>query len=320
MKNDNPLKSISTFYNKMSIFGKILVILALFLMIVIFFNSVNARNNKNITNITTEGFVEHNNFLYKSGVDIYDKFYSEIYDQLVFSNVKDVFEIGAIKSKTEPSEHSKILDIGSGTGHHVGKFTESGLDIVGLDISPSMIAKATELYPNCKFQQGDALNNSSFSFNTFTHILCMYFTIYYFKDKNIFLQNCYDWLMPGGFLIIHIVDRDNFDPILPPGNPLLLVSPQKYAKKRITSTKLKFNNFEYSANFNFKPQEDLAIFNEKFKFKDGKVRKQEHKLYMEDENAIINIAQNIGFIVESQIDLIKCAYANQYLYIFTKPE
>ena len=147
----------------------------------------------------------------------------------------------------------------------------------------------------------------------------MYFTIYYFKDKNMFLQNCYDWLMPGGFLIIHLVDRDHFDPILPPGNPLLLVSPQKYADKRITSTKLKFNNFNYSANFNFKPQEDLAIFNEKIKFNDGKVRKHEHKLYMESESTIVNMTQNIGFIVEAKIDLIKCAYAHQYLYIFTKP-
>ena len=43
-----------------------------------------------------------------------------------------------------------------------------------------------------------------------------------------------DWLMPGGYLIVHLVDRESFDPILPPGNPLYVVSPQKYAKERIT--------------------------------------------------------------------------------------
>lgn len=314
MKNNNPLKSINTFYNKMSIFGKLLFLIALFLIIVMFFNSIRARNNNN-----KEGFIQDNKFLYKTGQDIYDEFYSEIYDYLVFSNVKDNFEIGAIVNNTNPSEHSRILDIGSGTGHHVGKLTEKSLDVIGLDISQSMISQAKKMYPNGKFEQGDALNSSKFSFNTFTHILCMYFTIYYFKDKNMFLQNCYDWLMPGGFLIIHLVDRDHFDPILPPGNPLLLVSPQKYADKRITSTKLKFNNFNYSANFNFKPQEDLAIFNEKIKFNDGKVRKHEHKLYMESESTIVNMTQNIGFIVEAKVDLIKCAYAHQYLYIFTKP-
>ena len=75
---------------------------------------------------------------------------------MVFSNVKDNFEIGAIVNNTNPSEHSRILDIGSGTGHHVGKLTEKGLDVVGLDISQSMISQAKKMYPNGKFEQGDA--------------------------------------------------------------------------------------------------------------------------------------------------------------------
>ena len=315
MKNNNPLKSINTFYSKMSIFGKLLFFLAFFLMIVIFFKSVKTRNNNN----NKEGFEQNEKFLYKTGENIYDEFYSEIYDYLVFSNVKDNFEVGAIMNQTDPTETSKILDVGCGTGHHVGKLSHYKFDVIGLDISSAMISQAKKLYPNNKFEQGDALNSSEFSFNTFTHILCMYFTIYYFKDKNKFLQNCYDWLMPGGHLILHIVDRENFDPILPPGNPLLLVSPQKYSEKRITTTRVKFNNFDYNANFNFKPEEDLAIFSEKFKFKDGKVRKNEHKLYMESENAIVNMAQNIGFILDGKIDLIKCAYAHQYMYMFSKP-
>ena len=319
MKNNNPLKSINSFYSKMSVFGKLLFFLALFLMIVIFFKSIKQRINNNSDN-NKEGFTQDNKFLYKTGSDIYDNFYSEIYDYLVFSNVKDNYEIGAIVNQTKPTEHSKILDIGSGTGHHVGKLTEKGFDVIGLDISQAMVSQAKNLYPNCKFEQGDASDTSKFSNNMFTHILCMYFTIYYFKDKNKFLQNCYDWLMPGGYFILHLVDRENFDPILPPGNPLLLVSPQKYSEKRITSTKLKFNNFEYNADFEFKPQDNLANFKEKFKFKDGKVRKNEHKLYMESETSIVNIIQNIGFIIEAKIDLIKCAYAHQYLYVFIKPE
>ena len=297
----------------------ILFFLALFLMIVIFFKSIKERTN-NSNDKNKEGFIQDNKFLYKTGSDIYDDFYSEIYDYLVFSNVKFNYEVGAIVNQTQPSENSKILDIGCGTGHHVGNFTQKGFDIIGLDISPAMISQAKNLYPDSKFEQGDALNSSKYQFNTFTHILCMYFTIYYFKNKNTFLQNCYDWLIPGGFFVLHLVDRDNFDPILPPGNPLLLVSPQKYSEKRITSTKLKFNNFDYNANFNYKPQEHLATFNEKIKFKDGKVRKNEHKLYMESESSIVNMIQNIGFIIEAKIDLIKCAYAHQYLYIFIKPE
>ena len=147
----------------------------------------------------------------------------------------------------------------------------------------------------------------------------MYFTIYYFKDKRHFFDNAMEWLMPGGYLIVHIVDRESFDPILPPGNPLYIVSPQKYAKERITKTKVTFDDFVYSANFDLDKDSNVASFDEKFKFNDGNVRKQQQKLYMEDTSAIVNIAQECGFIIKEKINLVKCAYEHQYLYVFVKP-
>jgi hypothetical protein len=128
-----------------------------------------------------------------------------------------------------------------------------------------------------------------------------------------------EWLMPGGFLIVHLVDRETFDPILPPGNPLYIVSPQKYAKDRITKTKVTFEDFIYTANFNLDESNNVAEFDEKFKFNDGKVRKQQQKLYMEDTSTIVNIAQESGFILQGKIDMVKCAYEHQYLYVFVKP-
>jgi hypothetical protein len=126
--------------------------------------------------------------------------------------------------------------------------------------------------------------------------------------------------MPGGFLIVHLVDRDRFDPILPPGNPLLYVSPQRYAKERITSTKVKFTDFSYSADFQFDNQNDKALFIEKFKNdSDGKVRKNEHTLYMPDAQEIVDEAQGCGFIVHAKADLLHCQYEYQYLYVFIKP-
>jgi hypothetical protein len=40
---------------------------------------------------------------------------------------------------------------------------------------------------------------------------------------------------------------------------------------------------------------------------------------MEDTSAIVNMAQNSGFILHAKVDLVKCAYEDQYLYIFVKP-
>ena len=41
------------------------------------------------------------------------------------------------------------------------------------------------------------------------------------------------------------VNKNKFDPIVPPANPLQLISPQKYAKERITHSFIKFNNRIY---------------------------------------------------------------------------
>jgi SAM-dependent methyltransferase len=212
-----------------------------------------------------------------------------------------------------------ILDVGCGTGHHVDALSKDNLKVLGIDISPSMIQKAKQNYPLRDFSVGNALDSTQFNSNVFTHILCLYFTIYYFPDKRRFFDNCMNWLKSGGYLVVHLVDREKFDPILPPGNPLYIVSPQKYAKERITTTKITFNDFVYNSDFKFDKSANIATFDERFKFNNGNVRKQEQKLYMEDTQDILTTAQQCGFILQGKIDLVNCAYENQYLYILVKP-
>lgn len=313
-KTAGPIDSFIRLYKSMTNFGKILLLIAIFLVILILFKTFSPLSLKR------EGYEQNGSFMFKEGKDVYDEFYAEIYDYLVFNQTKDDFEVGEIINKTAPSSKSVILDVGSGTGHHVDKLVKHGLTVVGIDNSPAMIAKAKQNFPENQYQLGDVLDSAQFHDNTFTHILCLYFTLYYFKDKRKFFNNCYYWLMPGGTLIVHVVNREKFDPILPPGNPLYIVSPQKYAKERITKTKITFNDFTYSSNFDIDTNNNIALFDEKFKFNDGKIRKQEHKLYMEPESDIVNMAQDVGFIVQGKIDMIACAYDNQYLYVFQKPE
>jgi SAM-dependent methyltransferase len=306
------LKSLTIIYEKLSTFGKTLLFIALLLVIIVFFKSIMPIKEGMTSSSSKE-------FLFKKDNEVYDDFYVNIYDHLVFSCIKNDYEIETIMNNTSPSETSIIADIGSGTGHHTSGLSKKNLNVIGIDISPSMIKKAKENYPDANFQVGDALDNGLFKMNSLTHVLCLYFTIYYFKDKRHFFDNAMDWLMPGGYLIIHLVDRETFDPILPPGNPLYIVSPQKYAKERITKTKVTFDDFVYNANFNFDKDNNIATFDEKFKFNDGHTRKQEQQLYMEDTSTIVNMAQDCGFILQGKIDMVKCAYENQYLYIFVKP-
>ena len=309
---NNSINSIKNAYNKLPNIGKLLLLVSVFLIVIFILKGFHMPN-------LVEGYEQNDKFLFKKDGDIYDDFYADVYDYLVFNSVKNDYEVGTIINKTTPNSQSIILDVGSGTGHHVAKMSDSGLNVIGVDSSTSMVKKAKEKYPDLNFQVGDVMNGSQFKDNSFTHIMCMYFTIYYLKSKQQFFENCMEWLMPGGYLIIHLVDEHKFDPIIPPGNPLYIVSPQKYAKERITKTKVTFDKFIYTSNFDFNSDKSVATFNEKFKFNDGKIRKHEHTLYMEPIDSIISYAKDAGFIVQGKIDLVKCAYEYQYLYIFVKP-
>jgi len=303
----NPVKTLTNIYNNLTIWAKLLFLVSLILI------------GFSIFSVKKEGFKNNKSFVFAEGPIVYDGFYSSIYDTLVYNQLKNEYEIGQIIDNTTPTHESVILDIGCGTGHHVGTLQEKGLNVIGIDNSNDMIQQAKKNYPNGNFKKGDMINDNLFNNQTFTHILCMYFTIYYIEDKSRFFRNAMNWLMPGGYLVVHLVDRDMFDPILPPANPLVILSPQRYAKERITKSKINFDNFSYTANFELDNKSDLAKFKEKFEFKDGKVKKQEHKMYMPSHNEIIAMAQEMGFILHGTIDLISTGYEYNNLYIFVKP-
>jgi SAM-dependent methyltransferase len=294
-------------FNKLSIWIKLLILISIILICFSIFS------------VKQEGFKNNKTFTFAEGPIIYDGFYSTIYDSLVYNQIKNEYEIGKIVDTTTPTEESIILDIGCGTGHHVNALQEKGLNVIGIDNSNDMIKQAKINFPNGNFKKGDMTNDNLFNNQTFTHIICMYFTIYYVEDKSRFFRNAMNWLLPGGYLVVHLVDRDLFDPILPPANPLVIFSPQRYAKDRITKSRVKFDKFSYTANFEIDNKTNLAKFKEKFEFNDGKVKKQEHKMYMPSTNDIITIAQETGFILHGVIDLISIGYEYNNLYIFVKP-
>jgi ubiquinone/menaquinone biosynthesis C-methylase UbiE len=271
-----------------------------------------------------EGFTFEKNFLEKKGDEIFDDFYASIYDDLLFSDVKNDYEIGEIISKTSPTSESNILDIGSGTGHHVKALKDKGLKVSGIDKSESMVKEAKKQHPDINVKVGDASKSMELEPAQYTHITCLYFTIYYFSDKLTFFRNCYNWLKPGGYLIVHMVNKNEFNPIVPAGDPFAIVSPQKYAKERITTTTVKFNDFTYKSQFN--PPSDQSASPESVVFKEifkdntnGNVRQNTHQLYMEEQETILEKARSVGFIEHAQIDMVNCQYDHQFLYILQKP-
>jgi len=304
----------------MTTWTKILILISCFYLIYRIFDWLEQRGGR-------EGFTGDqiwNEFTFKTGPDIYDDFYASIYDQLVYSGFKTQYEIGEIVNKTTPTTQSKLLDVGCGTGHHVAEWvalTGGGeTSAIGMDSSIAMIDQAKKNYPDYDFQVKDALQDGAYQPNSFTHITCLYFTFYYWapNEQEIFLQNAMRWLKSGGFLILHLVNPEQFDPILPPANPLLLISPQKYSPKRITTSTIHFEGGTYTAEF---VPGTPAKFVEKMSPTSAptNTRKQEHILHLEPIPETLRRITDMGFNTVGQVDLVHCQYEYQYLYIFQKP-
>jgi SAM-dependent methyltransferase len=303
MNLSKTIKSITGTYKKMSPFGKILLFIICLLIVLSIFRSNNSK---------CEGFEQKEQFIFKKGPSIYDNFYVNVYDHLVNTNIGSDFEIGTIINSTQPTSKSVILDVGCRTGSRVSKLSDKNLDVIGIDSSPFMIKKSLMKYPDYKFVVGNALKVGRFQPASFTHILCLDNIIYTFEDKRQLVNNFIDWLMPGGYFVLHVVDVETFNPISNKTELPIIVTNRKKPNKSI-----KTRDYDYTATYTL--NNNIGTIVETFKFKNGNVRKQEQQLYMDDKEVILTIVQQCGFTLHSIVDVIHSGYGKQYIYIFVKP-
>lgn len=288
-----------------------LIILAIILFVIYIFRKVD-------TSKYSEGFTQDVPFLLKTNDRIYDSFYAMIYDDLYMTSKTSDYQYKKIIEMTQPSkEKSVFLDVGSGTGHLVNNLTKSGYEAYGIDKSQAMIDVSDKIFPNIEVKCGDITNPMSFDKGSLTHITCMDFTVYELENKQTFFNNCYYWLKPNGYLIIHLVDKQRFSPITPAGNPLVNDNPQKYTPNRIKNTKIDFLDFEYTNKYDFSKNDDRVVKTETFTdYSTRNVRQNEITLKMEDIDSIVYMIRGCGFIAHSQIALPTDEY--QYIYIFER--
>lgn len=266
----------------------------------------------------SEGFIQNGNFVVKTNDDIYDIFYAEKYDILHKPDIRCNLEVNNIIRMTQPSrEYSCFLDIGSGTGSLVNQLTNSGYRAYGIDKSVDMIDYSQKKYPDIQVEKGDALETLLFETGTFTHVICNYFTIYQFKDKLQFFRNCYQWITPGGYLILHLVDPNRFDTIIPAGKPLNIDSPQKYTNHRILETYIEFDTFKYTSKIDPSKFNILETFTENYT---GQVRQNDIQLYIEPKEMILGITNIVGFILHGQMNYETInGDSYQYLVVLERP-
>jgi ubiquinone/menaquinone biosynthesis C-methylase UbiE len=253
--------------------------------------------------------------------DIYDKFYSKIYDQIIVGDIRTktevIYTLNWIKKYWKESKSLEILDIGCGTGLHVAEFSKNDVSkVVGVDRSLPMIERARILHPNHEYRNDDVENPRIFSAGEFNMITMYYFTIYYIHHKDQILKNIFNWLKPGGGFVVHIVNREKFDPILESASPFTGFSLQKYSKERVMKSKVTFDKFDYEAEFTI--QDADAEFHETFKFKDGRKRKHIHNLHMPKIEKMVQEIESAGFTYKEFIDLTPIGYEYQFLFCFLR--
>lgn len=246
-----------------------------------------------------EGFVQKENFLLKMETDVYDDFYTSVYNK-IFIPLPRIETCTNVLLKTEPYiENSVFLDIGSGTGMFANHLYEKGYHVIGIDTSEAMIEYSRNAYPSIAFIKGDVMIPMQFESNSFTHICCVDFTIYLFLDKTTLFQNIYSWLTTGGYMCIHLVDPEHFDTIIPSGKPLGMENLQKYIPKKGNSkgsieTLVEFEDFYYKSKYDVHSRKWKWI--ETFTDKKTKhVRQHERSLFMDSPENITILAEKNGF-------------------------
>jgi SAM-dependent methyltransferase len=169
---------------------------------------------------------------------------------------------------------------------------------------------------NLRWRTDSLKNPSACAAGEFNHIIMFYFTFYYLPDQEEFFRFANLWMKPGGKLVIEVVNKFKFDPILESASPFLAFSLQKYSKDRLLKSKVTFDKFEYESEFEL--TDPKGEFYETFRFKNNHVRRQKHVFHMPTIEAIVNMGKAAGFKYEGFQDLNALGFEYAYLLQFTR--
>ena len=295
----------------MNKWSKIFTIMILLMAFMYIYNTTCAKTFKN------EGFTQISPYVFKSDSEIYDKFYSNIYDDLQRPEKRVQSEYDIISKYINTAKSHNVLDIGSGTGDLMQKLDENNVVCHGLEKMPHMIQRSLKKYPQISVHNGDAMDPTQFDKSSVSHICVMNFTLYHFDNKDAFFKNCRSWLHHKGYLILHLVDKNTYDATVPAANPLLDATPQTYASERLKKTHIDFIEFDYVNAVDFDNKDHRVVIKETFTNKyDSKIRVNELTLYMEQKENIVELCKHNGFVVVDTFILHNDI--GQYIYVFQK--
>lgn len=269
-----------------------------------------------------ETFTQLEPFVLKQNAAMYDIFYAELYDVLHDTDKRIQAELIEVIRLTNPThKYTTFLDVGCGTGNVVHELTEAGYDAYGMDTSKEMIDYANAKFPDINLLHKNAMDTMTFESSTFTHILCTYFTIYQFDNKRLFFRNCYHWLKPNSFLIVHLVDPTTFTRMIPASNSAMGPKRIRRGERTVINQVERFDDYQYKMEVEL-PVGGTSTASMIETFTDngtGHIRQNEQALFMEPLDTILEMAKSAGFIIHGKANMKKCnGDENQFLYVFER--
>jgi SAM-dependent methyltransferase len=107
----------------------------------------------------------------------------------------------------------RLLDLGCGTGEHARYFAEKGFEVVGVDVSDTMLARAREegVPAGVQFLLGDLIHVESVVTGAFGGAVCLGNTLAHVMDQEALTQlfrGVRAVLLPGAPLVIQVLNYE----------------------------------------------------------------------------------------------------------------
>jgi trans-aconitate methyltransferase len=106
----------------------------------------------------------------------------------------------------DPKSGERILDLGCGSGQLTAKIADAGAHVIGLDLSPDMIAQARANFPQLKFAIGDA---TAFELDEPVDAVFSNAVLHWVKDAEAAIACVGRALKPGGRFVLEMGGKGN---------------------------------------------------------------------------------------------------------------
>lgn len=135
-------------------------------------------------------------------ISSYDQLASEYAERFCDELEGKPFDRNLLQRFAEAIPGGSVCDLGCGPGHVAAHLESLGIDVIGVDLSPRMIAEAKRRYPSIGFQVGDMLD-LKMEAGSLGGIMALYSIIHLRRDM---LQEAFREthrvLRPGGLLLV----------------------------------------------------------------------------------------------------------------------